>query len=136
MKRIKFTELGFKKNFDTLIVIVGIICLSIGLVGVFAYSENKFIPLAGLSVVFTTYPQLKNFFYSNYFVWNKTGGNIKINAKSKNIVFSEIESFQQDENKLTIIKKNKNYLDFSLNNVNLDDINSLNDILSKYIKKS
>lgn len=135
MKRIKFTELGFKKNFDTLIVIVGIICLAIGIIGIFAYPESKFGALAGLSAFFTTYPQLKKIFYKNYFVWNKIGGNIKINSKSKNIVFSEIESFQQDENKLTIINKNKNHLEFSLNDINLDDINNLNGILSKYIKK-
>ena len=37
MKRIKFTELGFKKNIDTLIIIIGIICLIIGLIGVFGF---------------------------------------------------------------------------------------------------
>ena len=66
MKRIKFTELGFKKNLDTVIVIVGIICLVVGLIGIFIYPANKFGALAGMSAALTTFPQFKNFFFKNY----------------------------------------------------------------------
>ena len=134
MKRIKFTELGFKKNFDTFIVILGIICLIIGLIGVFAFPESKFGSLAGLSAVLTTFPQFKSFFYKNYFVWNKKGGNLKINSKSKNIVFSELNSYEFSKNHLTLVKKNKTQLNFPLNDINSEDISNLKGIIAKYIK--
>lgn len=136
MKRIKFTELGFKKNLDTLIVIIGIICLVIGLIGVFLYPESKFGSLAGLSTAFTLYPHYKSFFYESYFCWNKKGGSFKINSKRKNIVFSELKTFEFNKNQLLISKKNKNQLGFNLNEVNSEDITKLKEILEKYIKKS
>ncbi|CAM3753591.1 hypothetical protein FLGE108171_13580 [Flavobacterium gelidilacus] len=136
MERIKFTELGFKKNLDTLIVVVGIICLVIGLIGVFVYPESKMGSLAAISASLTTFPQFKNLFFKNYFVWNKKGGNIKINSKSKSIAFSEVESFNFEENKLKITKKNKTQLEFSLNEINNEDIIKLKEILAKHIKKS
>lgn len=134
MKRMKFTELGFKKNLDTLIVVVGIICLVIGLICVFAYPESKFGSLAGLSAALTTYPQFKTFFYKNYFVWNKKGGILKINSKSKNIVFSELNSFEFSENQLTLIKKNKTQLNFFLYDINSEDIIKIKGIIAKHIK--
>jgi hypothetical protein len=136
MKRIKFTELGFKKNLDTLIVIIGIICLVIGLIGIFAYPESKFGSLAGFSAVLITFPQFKIFFYENYFVWNKKGGNIKINYKRKNIIFTELKTFEFNKNQLLISKKNKNQLGFNLNEINSEDITKLKEILEKHIKKS
>ena len=129
MKRMKFTELGFKKNLDTLIVVVGIICLVIGLICVFAYPESKFGSLAGLS-----YPQFKTFFYKNYFVWNKKGGILKINSKSKNIDFSELNSFEFSENQLTLIKKDKTQLNFFLYDINSEDIIKIKGIIAKHIK--
>ena len=63
MKRIKFTELGFKKNLDTLIVVVGIICLVVGLIGLFVYPESKMGSLAAISASLTTFPQFKNYFF-------------------------------------------------------------------------
>lgn len=134
MKRIKFTELGFKKDLDTLIVVIGIVFLIIGMIAGFGYLDNRFMGLAGLSSVFTTFPQLKNLFYNNHFVWNKKGGTLKLNSKSKSITFSEIVSFQKEENKLTILKKDKTQLIFSSNGINSDDIDKLNEILKKHIK--
>jgi hypothetical protein len=136
MKRIKFTELGFKKNFDTVIVFIGIICLVIGLVGIFILHESKMGSLGGFSAVLITFPQLKNFFYENYFVWNKKGGSIKINSKSKKIIFSELKTFEFNKKQLLISKKNKNQLGFNLNEINSEDITKLKDILEKHIKKS
>ena len=133
MKRIKFTELGFKKNFDTLVVVIGIICLVVGLIGIFIYPESKFGALAAISASLTTFPQFKNFFFKNYFVWNKKGGNIKINSKSKNIIFSELKCFEFNENQLLISKKNKNQLGFNLNEINTEDITKLKEILEKHI---
>lgn len=134
MKRIKFTELGFKKDLDTLIVVIGIVFLIIGMIAGFGYLDNRFMGLAGLSAVFTTFPQLKNLFYNNHFVWNKKGGTLKLNSKSKSITFSEIVSIQKEENKLTILKKDKTQLIFSSNGINSDDIDKLNEILKKHIK--
>lgn len=135
MKRIKFTELGFKKNWNTLIVVAGIVCLIIGLIAVFGYIDRRYSGLAGFSAVLTTFPQLKSFFYKNSFVWNKKGGNIKINSKSKNIVFSEFYSFEINESQLLFTKKNKTQLEFSLNNINNDDIAKLKEVLEINIKK-
>lgn len=134
MKRIKFTELGFKKNLDTLIVVIGIICLVVGLVGIFIYPESKYGSLAGLSAGIINYPLLKTLFYKNYFYWNKKGGSLKINSKSKNIVFSEMDSFEFSENQLILSKKNKTQLEFSLNDINLEDISKLKEIIVKHIK--
>ena len=126
--------IGFKKNLDTVIVIVGIICLVVGLIGIFIYPANKFGALAGMSAALTTFPQFKNFFFKNYFVWNKKGGNLKINSASKSIVFSELKSFEFNEKQLLINKKNKNQLEFSLNDINKEDITNLKGILEKHIK--
>ncbi|WP_339887694.1 hypothetical protein [uncultured Flavobacterium sp.] len=134
MKRIKFTGLGFKKNLDTVIVIIGIICLIIGLIAGFGYIDNRYMGLGGLSTIFTLYPQYKSLFYKNHFIWNKKGGNIKINSKSKNIIFSELDSFEFSESQLIIAKKNKTQLDFSLNDINHEDIRKLKEIIAKYIK--
>lgn len=136
MKRIKFTELGFKKNLDTLIVVVGIICLVVGLIGLFVYPESKMGSLAAISASLTTFPQFKNYFFKNYFVWNKKGGSLKINSKSKSISFSELSTFKFNENQLSILKKNKTQLEFSLNNINNEDIIKLKEILAKHIKTS
>lgn len=134
MKRIKFTALGFKKDFDTLIVVIGIICLVVGLVGIFIHPESKYGSLAGLSTVFTLYPHYKNLFYKNYFYWNKKGGNLKINSKTGNIVFSELENVNLIESQLIFIKKSKNKLIFNLSEINSEDINKLKIILENYIK--
>ena len=133
MKRIKFTELGFKKNLDTLIVVVGIICLVVGLIGLFVYPESKMGSLAAISASLTTFPQFKNYFFKNYFVWNKKGGSLKINSKSKSISFSEIDNFQFEEEKLILTKKNKNKFDFKLSDINVEDADNLKIILAKYI---
>ncbi len=133
MKRIKFTELGFKKNLDTLIVVIGIICLVVGFVGIFIYPESKYGSLAGLSAGIINYPLLKTLFYKNYFYWNKKGGSLKINSKSKSISFSEIDNFQFEEEKLILTKKNKNKFDFKLSDINVEDVDNLKIILAKYI---
>lgn len=135
MKRIKFTELGFKKNWNTLIVVAGIVCLIFGLIAVFGYIDSRYSGLAGFSAALTTFPQLKSYFYKNSFVWNKKGGNIKINSKSKNIVFSEFYSFEINESQLLFTKKNKTQLEFSLNEINNDDITKLKEVLEINIKK-
>lgn len=135
MKRIKFTELGFKKNFNTLIVVIGIICMIIGLIAGFGFGNERLMSLGGLSVVLTTFPQLRNSFYKNSFLWNKKGGNIKINSKSKNILFSELDFYEFNENQLSIIKKNKTNLEFSLLDIHQEDILKLKEILEKYINK-
>jgi hypothetical protein len=134
MKRIKFTELGFKKNFDSVVVIVGIICLIIGLIAVFGFLNQKFSGLAGFSAVLTTFPQLKTYFYKNYFLWNKRGGTIKINSKSKTLVFKEIASHSIEDDVLTIFKKNKTQLDFPLKDINKEDIEKVEGILNNFIK--
>lgn len=136
MKRIKFTELGFKKDFDTLIVIIGIICLIIGMIAGLGFINKKLMSLAGLSAVIILFPHFKNFFYKNYFIWNKKGGNIKINSKTGNIVFSEIENVDLNESQLIFIKKSKNKLVFNLSDINSEDINKLKVILAKHIKTS
>mgnify|MGYP000149031972 CR=1 FL=1 len=135
MKRIKFTELGFKKNIDTLIIIIGIICLIIGLIGVFGFLNQRFSGLAGLSAVLTTFPQLRTYFYKNHFLWNKRGGTIKINSKSKTIVFKDIASHEIENNMLIILNKDKTRLDFPLNDINLEDIKKLEIILKSHIIK-
>jgi hypothetical protein len=134
MKRIKFTELGFKKNFDSLIVILGIVCLIIGLIGVFGFLNQRFSGLAGLSAVLTTFPQLKTYFYKNYFLWNKKGGTIKINSKGKSIVFNEIASFSIENDKLILFKKNKTQIEFPLKDINKEDIEKVGGILNNFIK--
>lgn len=134
MKRIKFTELGFKKNIDTLIVIIGIVCLIIGLIGVFGFLNQRFSGLAGFSAVLTTFPQLRTYFYKNYFLWNKRGGIIKINSKSKSLVFKEIASYSIENDKLIILKKNKTHLDFPLKDIDKKDIEKIDGILKSYIK--
>ena len=135
MKRLKFIELGFKKNFDTLIVVVGVICLIIGLIAGFGFANERLLSLAGFSAVLTTFPQFRNLFYNNSFLWNKKGGNLKINSKSKNIVFSELDSFKFNENQLSISKKNKTKLEFNLADIHDEDISKLEAILDINIKK-
>ncbi|WP_322550791.1 hypothetical protein [Flavobacterium psychraquaticum] len=134
MKRIHFTELGFKKNFDTFIMILGVICLIIGLVAVFGFLNSRLAGLAGFSAVLTTFPQMRTYFYKNYFLWNKRGGQIKVNSKSKRLIFKEIASFQLENNNLILLKKNNSHLDFQLNDINQDDIKKLEQILETLIK--
>ena len=134
MKRIKFTELGFKKDFDSLIVILGIICLVIGLIAVFGYLDQRLSGLAGFSAVLTTFPQLRTYFYKNYFLWNKRGGTIKINSKNKSIVFKEIISYSIEDDKLIIIEKNKTKLDFLLTDINKEDVEKIEGIFKSHIK--
>ncbi|MDD3005764.1 hypothetical protein [Flavobacterium sp.] len=134
MKRIKFTELGFKKNFDSLIVIVGIVCLIIGLIAVFGFLNQRFSGLAGFSAVLTTFPQLKTYFYKNYFLWNKRGGTIKINSKGKTIVFNKTESYLIENDKIILFKKNKTHIEFSLKDINKEDIEKVEGILNNFIK--
>lgn len=134
MKRIHFTELGFKKNFDTFIMILGVICLIIGLVAVFGFLNSRLAGLAGFSAVLTTFPQMRTYFYKNYFLWNKRGGQIKVNSKSKRLIFNEIASFQLENNNLILLKKNNSHLEFQLNDINQDDIKKLEQILETLIK--
>ena len=134
MKRIKFTELGFKKNFDTFIMILGVICLIIGLVAVFGFLNSRLAGLAGFSAVLTTFPQMRTYFYKNYFLWNKRGGQIKVNSKSKRLIFNEFASFQLENNNLILLKKNNSHLEFQLNDINQDDIKKLEQILKTLIK--
>ena len=117
MKRIHFTELGFKKNFDTFIMILGVICLIIGLVAVFGFLNSRLAGLAGFSAVLTTFPQMRTYFYKNYFLWNKRGGQIKVNSKSKRLIFNEIASFQLENNNLILLKKNNSHLNTTRNNL-------------------
>lgn len=134
MTKIKFTELGFKKNIDTFIVILGIVCLIIGLIAVFGFLNQRFSGLAGFSAVLTTFPQLKTYFYKNYFLWNKRGGTIKINSKSKTIVFKEIVSIVIKNDTLIILKKDKTQLDFLLTDIEKKDIEKIEEILKSHIK--
>ena len=135
MTKIKFTELGFKKNLDSLIVILGIVCLIIGLIAVFGFLDQRLSSLAGFfSAVLTTFPQLKTYFYKNYFLWNKRGGTIKINSKSKSIIFKEIASYSVENDKLIILKKNKTHLDFPLKDIDKEDIEKIEGILKSLIK--
>ena len=134
MKRIEFTELGFKKNFDTLIIILGVICLIIGLIAVFGFLNSRLSGLAGFSAVLTTFPQIRTYFYKNYFIWNKRGGQIKVNSKSKRLIFNEIATFQLEDNNLTLLKKNNTQLDFQLNDINQEDTKRLQEILKSLIK--
>jgi hypothetical protein len=131
MKNIKFTELGFKKNFDTLIVVIGIVCLMIGLIAVFGYLDNRYSGLAGFSAVLTTFPQSKNLFYKNYFVWNKKGGNLKINNRRKPIIFSEIKTIKKEENQLIILKKSQTQINFLLDDINPKDLEKLYSLLEQ-----
>jgi hypothetical protein len=135
MKRIKFTELGFKKNLDTLIVVVGIILAIIGSLAFFSDKYKNLWILLNLGSAIGLFPHFKNFFYKNYFVWNKKGGNIKINSKSKSVVFSEIESFNFEVNELIIEHKNKTQLTFSLDNIDKKYIFELEKVLQKHIPK-
>ena len=134
MTKIKFTELGFKKYIDTFIVILGIVCLIIGLIAVFGFLNQRFSGLAGFSAVLTTFPQLKTYFYKNYFLWNKRGGTIKINSKSKTIVFKEIVSIVIKNDTLIILKKDKTQLDFLLTDIEKKDIEKIEEILKSHIK--
>ncbi|BCY28222.1 hypothetical protein [Flavobacterium okayamense] len=131
MKRIKFTELGFKKNLDTLVVCVGLIFLVIGLIAVFGFLNQKLSGLAGLSTTLVLYPQFKNFFYKNYIFWNKRGGSMKLNSKSYSFQFDTIKEVEINNDKLFLDLKNGSIKEFSTKDINPDDLNYLLLILKK-----
>ncbi|WP_445711007.1 hypothetical protein [Flavobacterium sp.] len=130
MQRVKFIELGFKKNLDTLIVCLGILCLVIGLTSLFLFPSSKLSGLSGFSAVLVMFPQFKSFFYKRHIVWNKVGGNIKINTKSKHFLFSDIENVVFENEKLVLNRKNKSQMIFSLSNIHADDISKLKEIFN------
>jgi len=131
MKRIKFTELGFKKNLDTLIVCIGIVFLIIGLLSFFGVFDKKLNFLSGLSATFVLYPQFKNWFYKNYIYWNKSGGNIKLNSKTFSFQFDKIKNVAIENEKLFIELKNGSSKEFSTKDIDVDDLNKLLMILKK-----
>lgn len=131
MKRIKFTELGFKKNLDTLIVCLGFICLVLGLLSNFGLITEKLKILSGLSVLMVLYPQTKNFFYKNYIFWNKKGGSMKLNYKSFSFQFEDIKNIAIENEKLLIDLKNGSSKEFSTKDINQEDLNNLLMILKK-----
>lgn len=131
MLRVKFIELGFKKNLDTLIVLIGILCLVIGLTSLFIFPSSKLSSLSGFSAALIMFPQFKGFFYKRHIVWNKMGGNITINTKSKHFVFSDIDNVVFENEKLILNRKNKSQIIFSLSNIHVDDINRLKEIFNK-----
>ncbi len=125
MKRIKFTELGFKKNLDTLIMCLGFICIVIGLLSNFGLITDKLKILSGLSVLMVLYPQTKNFFYKNYIFWNKKGGSMKLNSKSFSFQFENIRNVTIENEKLFIELKNGSSKEFSTKNIDADNLNKL-----------
>lgn len=131
MKRIKFTELGFKKNIDTLVVCVGLICLVIGLIAVFGLLNQRLSGLAGLSATLVLYPQFKNFFYKNYIYWNKIGGSMKLNSKTFSFEFEKIKNVEIIDKKLMVNLTNNSSKEFTIENINQNDINKLVNILMK-----
>lgn len=131
MKRIKFTELGFKKNLDTLFMCLGFICLVIGLISNFGLITDKLKILSGLSVLMILYPQTKNLFYRNYIFWNKKGGGMKLNSKSFSFQFDNIRNVAIENENLHINLKNGSTKDFSIKNINVDDLNYLLMIFKK-----
>lgn len=130
MQRVKFIELGFKKNLDTLIVFIGILCLVIGVTSLFLSPSSKLSSLSGFSAVLVMFPQFKSFFYKRHIVWNKMGGNIKINTKSKRFLFSDIENVVFENKKLVLNQKNKSQMIFSLSDIHADDISKLKEIFN------
>ena len=62
MKRIKFTELGFKKNLNGLITVIGLIISLLGLMAFFSQVYEKFWGLLNVGVLILLFPQLKNLF--------------------------------------------------------------------------
>lgn len=135
MQRVKFIELGFKKNLNTLIVFIGILCLIIGMTSLFLLPSSKLSSLSGFSAALVMFPQFKSFFYKRHIVWNKMGGNIKINTKSKRFLFSDIENVVFENEKLVLNHKNKSQINFSLSDIHVDDISKLKEIFnSKQLK--
>ncbi|MFD2908173.1 hypothetical protein ACFSX9_05440 [Flavobacterium ardleyense] len=134
MKRIKFTELGFKKNLNTLIPVFGLVLFILGIIAFLGYIDEKYSALAYLSILFTSFPQMRTNFYKNYFIWNKSDAQIKVNSKAKQILFKEISSVQFENNNLILLKKDNTQLDFPLKNINLEDIKKLEEILKALIK--
>ena len=130
MQRVKFIELGFKKNLDTLIVCLGILCLITGVTSLFLSPSSKLSSLSGFSAVLVMFPQFKIFFYKRHIVWNKVGGNIKINTKSKRFLFSDIENVVFENKKLVLNRKNKSQMNFSLSDIHADDISKLKEIFN------
>lgn len=131
MKRIKFTELGFKKNLDTLIVCLGLICLFIGLISFFGFLNEKLQFLSSLSGLLVMYPMFKNFFYENYIYWNKKGGSLNLNSKSVSFQFKNIKNVTIENEKLFIELKNGSTKEFSTNNINQEDLSNLLMIFKK-----
>ena len=134
MKRIKFTELGFKKNLNTLIPVIGLVLFIIGIIAFLGYIDEKYSTLVGLSAIFTMFPQFRTYFNKNYFLWNKRAGQIKVNSKAKRLIFKEIASVQFENDNLKLLKKDNTYLDFPLNDINQEDIKKLEQILKTLIK--
>lgn len=130
MQRVKFIELGFKKNFDTLIACIGILCLVIGVTSLFLFPSSRLSGLSGFSAALVMFPQFKSFFYKRHIVWNKMGGNIKINTKSKRFLFSDLENVVFTNEKLALNYKNKSQMNFSLSNIHEDDIHKLKEIFN------
>lgn len=131
MKRIKFTELGFKKNLDSLIVIIGFILFIIGFTALFGIFNEKLSSLAGLAALLILYPQTKNFFFKNYIFWNKKGGSMKLNYKSFSFQFEDIKNIAIENEKLLIDLKNGSSKEFSIIDINQEDLNNLLMILKK-----
>ena len=134
MKRIKFTALGFKMNFNTLIVVTGLMLFILGIIAFLGYIDEKYSTLVGLSAIFTMFPQFRTYFYKNYFLWNKRGGQIKVNSKAKRLIFKEIASVQFEDDNLIVLKKDNTHLDFPLKDINQQDIIKLETILKTLIK--
>lgn len=134
MKRIKFTALGFKMNFNTLIVVIGLVLFILGIIAFLGYIDEKYSTLVGLSAIFTMFPQFRTYFYKNYFLWNKRGGQIKVNSKAKRLIFKEIASVQFENDNLILLKKDTTHLDFPLKGINQQDIIKLETILKTLIK--
>ncbi|MGV7104954.1 hypothetical protein [Flavobacterium sp. U410] len=130
MKRIKFTELGFKKNYNTLIFCIGFIFLVIGNLATFEIINSKLKILNGISILLIFYPQAKNLFYKNYIYWNAKGGNIRLNSKSCSFEFENIRNVEINNEKLVLVMRNKSK-EFSINDINKDDVNKLISLLKR-----
>lgn len=133
-KRIKFTELGFKKNADTFIVVLGILLVFISIVLFFYDFQNKLSIFPALLIALMYFPIYKNYCYKNFFYWNKVGGTLRIDSKRVRFNFFEIDSIFLNQNTFSIIEKNNNTFDFNISKIEPKDTIKLVQLFEKHVQ--
>ena len=132
MRRIKFDNA--KNWFWVGILILSLILIIVGAFELFPFENPKHyrhLSLIGflLQIVFYS----KMFWYKNCIHWNKLGGVFRLNTfTSKSIKFDDFNDFEFKEQKL-FYKSNGKIITFNLKDIVKEDIDKLNELLSKHI---